>query len=171
MNPFQAWIIPVSGGGGNPPGIWGPTDPRPGWGLPGDQPGIWGPNDPRPGYGPVGPQPGGPRPEHPIFYPPGIWGPNDPRPGWGLPGNQPGVGAPVFPTNPIVIYPGGDPNPPQTPPGAPTAPTAPPQLGAISPETNVPGAGTVWMLGMFPGYGWLWVGVDAKSAGTGPKAK
>ena len=50
-----------------PLGIWGPTDPRPGWGLPGDQP----------------------YPEHPIFYPPGIWGPTDPRPGWGLPGPQP----------------------------------------------------------------------------------
>lgn len=27
---------------GEPPGIWGPTDPRPGWGLPGQPPGIWG---------------------------------------------------------------------------------------------------------------------------------
>lgn len=54
-----------------PLGIWGPTDPRPGWGLPGDQP----------------------RPEHPIFYPPGIWGPNDPRP-------TPPIHIPPMPTEP-----------------------------------------------------------------------
>lgn len=29
-------IIPPVGG--SPPGIWGPTDPRPGWGLPGGEP-------------------------------------------------------------------------------------------------------------------------------------
>ena len=33
---------------GDPPQIWGPTDPRPGWGLPSEPPVIWGPNDPRP---------------------------------------------------------------------------------------------------------------------------
>ena len=33
---------------GAPPGIWGPTDPRPGYGLPGEPPVIWGPGDPRP---------------------------------------------------------------------------------------------------------------------------
>ena len=52
-------VIPPSGGGGSPPGIWGPTDPRPGNpisgipGLPGYEPPsrppiIWGPDDPRP---------------------------------------------------------------------------------------------------------------------------
>lgn len=33
---------------GAPPVIWGPDDPRLGYGLPGQPPGFWGPNDPRP---------------------------------------------------------------------------------------------------------------------------
>ena len=66
--------------GDGPPGIWGPTDPRPGYGLPGQQPPI------------------GAHPEHPIYYPPGIWGPNDPRPGWGLP--KPPDGPPENATEP-----------------------------------------------------------------------
>ena len=56
-------------GGANPPGIWGPTDPRPG--------------NPIPIY------PGG------TPNPPGIWGPTDPRPGWGLP--EPPIGFPEPP--------------------------------------------------------------------------
>ena len=115
-----------------PLGIWGPTDPRPGWGLPEQPPGIWGggnvpmpsppianvpgapgyqpplgiwgPTDPRPGWGLPEPQPPtGAHPEHPIYYPPGIWGPTDPRPGWGLPGPQPPPGVPTHP----IYYPPG----------------------------------------------------------------
>ena len=76
--------------GGPPPGIWGPTDPRPGYGLPGGgggggDVGIW----PSPGH-----------PAHPIApggrpRPPGIWG---------------GAGE-GFPTPPIHI-----PAPPTEPP-------------------------------------------------------
>src|SRR4249919_302162 len=48
--------------GGQPPlGIWGPTDPRPGYGLPGSQP--------RPDQGLPGQQP---KPTHPIVIPPGL---------------------------------------------------------------------------------------------------
>lgn len=86
----------VGGGpspGGPPLGIWGPTDPRPGTGLPGDQPypgqGLPG-NQPYPDQGLPGNQP---YPSHPIFYPP-------------YPTTGPG-----FPTNPIVI-----PRPPVEPP-------------------------------------------------------
>lgn len=98
-----------------PLGIWGPTDPRPGYGLPGSQPrpdqGLPG-NQPYPDHGLPGQQPRPdhglpPFPSHPIYFPPegaqpplGIWGPNDPRPGYGLPGPQP------HPEHPIVIPPG-----------------------------------------------------------------
>lgn len=58
-----------------PPEIWGPTDPRPGYGLPGRPPGTWG-------------GAGEPFPTPPIVIPPTqpgqpplvIWGPGDPRP-------------------------------------------------------------------------------------------
>lgn len=68
-------VIPPEGGG--PPGIWGPTDPRPGWGLPGEPPGIWGPTDPRPGGGPIiPPEPTEPPPDGADKPPPedGGWG-------------------------------------------------------------------------------------------------
>lgn len=88
------------GQGGQPPGIWGPTDPRPGWGLPqppGRPPGIWG--------GPIDPYPGHPLPGQP----PGIWGPTDPRPGVGpiIPPGPPDGGQP-----PVDTVPGGDKPPP-----------------------------------------------------------
>ena len=116
---------PFPGGGGQPPGIWGPTDPRPthpianpgnpNW--PGGPPGIWGPTDPRPTppiYIPIVPPPtdGNPHPEHPIYIPvpmppDGIWGPNDPRPSNPItnPGdpNNPGAGQPRPPISPEVI--------------------------------------------------------------------
>lgn len=54
--------------GGRPPGIWGPTDPRPGWGLPGEPPGV--------GGGPIPPKPEEPPPEGGDKPPPddGGWG-------------------------------------------------------------------------------------------------
>lgn len=59
-----------------PPGIWGGANqpfPTPPIYLPptgGPPPlGIWGPTDPRPGYGLPGPQP---HPEHPIVLPPDL---------------------------------------------------------------------------------------------------
>lgn len=59
-----------------PPGIWGPTDPRPGWGLPGQPPGIWGgANEPFP-TPPIVIIP----PTEPGKPPLVIWGPGDPRP-------------------------------------------------------------------------------------------
>jgi hypothetical protein len=114
----DAWVFdgsdahPDQGLPGQPPGIWGPNDPRPtppiyfppaGGGQPGvpthpiyNPPGIWGPNDPRP--------------TPPIYMPGqpplGIWGPNDPRPNPPiyLPPNQPTV--PGVPTHPIYNPPG-----------------------------------------------------------------
>lgn len=73
----------VGGGPVIPPGgegIWGPTDPRPGHGLPGQPPGIWGPTDPRPGGGPIIP------PEGPPTEPPPDGGDKPPPEdgGWGF---------------------------------------------------------------------------------------
>ena len=81
MQPFLALITPVgdSGGGSQPPGIWGPY---PGFPTP--------PIANVPGLPPSGNPPGfGQHPEHPIYYPPGIWGPY-----------------PGFPSNPISGIPG-----------------------------------------------------------------
>jgi len=71
----------------NPPGIWGPTDPRPmppiylppGSG-PGEPPGIWGPSDPRPTPPIVIPRP---PPEAPNPPPGGGAKPPPPEGGWG----------------------------------------------------------------------------------------
>ena len=149
MQAFLAMIIPVGSGPypdntlpmpqppsqGGPPGIWGPTDPRPGYGLPGSQPrpdntlpgqqpGIWGPNDPRP--------------TPPIYIPPeggqpplGIWGPTDPRHGTGLPAEQP------KPTHPIVL---------------------PPNLPPTTPE----GGKIDWKTGWTQATGWVVIGIPAE---------
>jgi hypothetical protein len=64
------------GGGGSPPGVWGPTDPRPSQPIffprPGDPPpiGHWGPPV-DPGYG-VDVGTGPVRPAHPIVLPPNL---------------------------------------------------------------------------------------------------
>lgn len=154
--PTPPIYLPPQGGGRPehpifyPPGIWGPTDPRPGWGLPGPQPpagrpehpifyppGIWGPTDPRPGWGlPEGPPGiwgGGnvPMPTPPIHLPgspPGIWGPTDPRPGWGLPEGPPGIwgGGNVPMPNPPIQLPGpGGPPPVFDPDSLPDHPEVP----------------------------------------------
>lgn len=115
------------GDGGKPPGIWGPTDPRPNPpianvpGAPGYKPpGIWGPTDPRPNP-PIAFPPGwvgGVPPE----LPPGVTVPEPPPPGsptTAVPGNWP-----VQPVTPpaymIVQYPGV--GPVVVAPPAPTAP-------------------------------------------------
>lgn len=130
--PFLALITPLAGSGNYPDntlpqpqppqpplGIWGPTDPRPGYGLPGSQPrpdqglppfpsqGLPG-NQPYPDQGLPGGQGG--RPSHPIYYPPypdqGLPG-SQPRPDNTLPGNQPypDQGLPPFISHPIVLPP------------------------------------------------------------------
>lgn len=101
-----------------PLGIWGPTDPRPGWGLPTPQPplGIWGPTDPRPGWGLPGSQP---RPDNTL---PG----NQPYPDHGLPGNQP---------YPDQGLPGAQPRPDHgLPPFATNLPVIPPQQPLPDPD-------------------------------------
>ena len=142
--PTLAWIVPVDSPGGGrpehpihyPPGIWGPTDPRPGWGLPKPEPPviIWGggntpfPAPPiylppqTPGQPPViiwGPP--GPWPTPPIHIPivpapPGIWGPYPgfPTPPIHLPPSHiiwGGANEP-FPTPPIYLPPAGPGRPP-----------------------------------------------------------
>ena len=78
---------------GDPPGIWGPTDPRPShpinlppW-YPGDPPGIWGPTDPRPSHPIVIPKPPTDPPATPTEPKPppadGGWGWH-PEYGWGF---------------------------------------------------------------------------------------
>lgn len=78
--PFLALITPLTGdavGGGQPPGIWGPTDPRPTNpiagvpGLPGYQP----PTQPPVIWGPPGPWP-----TPPIVLPPDEAPPDQPPP-------------------------------------------------------------------------------------------
>jgi hypothetical protein len=121
-------IAPGGGGGGGfpshpiyqPPGIWGPTDPRPGWGLPGGPPPtVW----PGPGRPDQGLPPGGV----------GIW-PSPGHPDQGLPGPQP------IPTPPIYLPPGTLPGHPENPiyippsiwpsPGVPTHPIVLPPPGS-----------------------------------------
>lgn len=84
---------PIAPGGTTPP--WGINSDRPSHPIY-YPPGIWGPNDPRPGYG---------LPEGGPGRPPGTWGgANEPFPGYGLPGQPPTAGqGPGFPTPPIVI--------------------------------------------------------------------
>lgn len=159
-----------------PPGIWGPTDPRPGWGLPGPPPVISGPPGPWPSppihlpapppiiSGPPGPWPSPPihlpptappgaHPMPPIYYPPGIWGPTDPRPGLGPVPPQPGIGGPPgpWPSPPIHL-------PPQQPPSGGTP---------LPPAAGVPIDGKlVWI----PGYGWTFIpaGAGAPAPPDGP---
>ena len=168
MQPFLALITPLSGGGspGEPPGIWGPTDPRPtppivvppGGAYPQPPLGIWGPTDPRPtnpiaGMGPGGnfPQPPlgiwgptDPRPTPPIYIPPegsppplGIWGPPDMPPGFWGGGMGPGVKPQPRPEHPIVI---------------------PPDLPPTTPE----GGKIEWKTAWTPQTGWIVVGIPAE---------
>jgi len=110
MQPFLALITPLaSTGEPQPPGIWGPTDPRPSHPIaPGGRPpGIWGGPPLYPDQGLPGPQP---HPEHPIVIPPGSLGPGVPTHPIYIPS------PPVHPSHPIVI-------PPEAiAPGVPTQP-------------------------------------------------
>lgn len=76
---------------GQPPGIWGPTDPRPSNPIPiypggtPNPPGIWGPTDPRPSN-PISGIPGLPGYEPPPVDPPDppdVVKPPPPDGGWG----------------------------------------------------------------------------------------
>jgi hypothetical protein len=122
--PTNPIVVPPGGNYPQPPlGIWGggnvpfPTPPiyypPVGGGGGGTPPGIWG---------------GGPHPMPPIFYP-------QPLP--------PGINYPTFPTNPIVVPPGGAYPQPEQPPG---------QAGQL-PASNPNGG---WVYGYVPGYGWMW---------------
>src|SRR3982750_292231 len=134
MQPFLAMILPVGGGGGEPPRPWGPIN-YPDQGLPGNQPypdqGL-----PRPPLGTWGGRPplytdiGGPGPQP---YPdqglpgnqPGIWPGRPPYVDIGFPGPQPG--GPVYPSHPIyyppVIWDPTFPSNPITNPGDPNNPS------------------------------------------------
>ena len=140
MAGYLAYIIPIDQGArpdntlpGQPPGIWGPTDPRPSHPIAG-VPGFPGYQPPYPDQGLPGQQPRPdqglpPFPSHPIYIPPmqppqpplGIWGPNDPRPTppiyipimppptEGNPQPEHPIYLPVYPSHPIVIPPGTSP--------------------------------------------------------------
>lgn len=90
--PFMAYIIPMGGGGGSPPGVWQPTFPTnpivvpPGGAYPGGPPSSGGqpPHPQHPIWGPPGFNPPG------AGMPPGIWpGPKPPYVDAGFPMPQP----------------------------------------------------------------------------------
>jgi hypothetical protein len=150
-----------------PLGIWGPTDPRPGWGLPGSQPhpdqGLPG-NQPYPDQGLPGNQPypdqGLPRPPgrptHPIYNPP-----------------YPSQGLPPFPSNPIYIPPSGaqpplgiwgptDPRPGYGLPGDQPKPSHPIVLPPDLPEETPEGGKIDWKTAWTPVTGWVVIGIPAE---------
>ena len=157
----MTWDEPAS----VPPGIWGPTDPRPTppIHIPSPPLGIWGPGDPRP-TPPIHLGPGGEIGGPPVIgggpiYPPGIWGPTDPRPGYGLPGP------------PLVIW--GPPGPWPTPPIH-LPPDRPGGGGSVQPPAaGVPIHGTMTFV---PGYGYVFMpdavggGGEAQPPEPEPKA-
>ena len=171
MAGFLAYILPVDPGAhpdhglpGAPPGIWGPTDPRPTppivMPIPPDAiaPGV----PTHPIYIPVYPAhpivipPGslGPGvPTHPIYLPPIIWGPNDPRPTPPIV-IPPSAISPGVPTHPIYLPPGiwgGGNVPMPTPPiHIPPEPTEPPPGGGAKPPPETGG----WGYHPDPGFGW-----------------
>lgn len=190
---FLAYIVPVDRGAhiehpivlppempGEPPGIWGPTDPRPTPPIviiPPDKPGkpplvIWGgPIDPYPDHGLPG-------------QPPGIWGPTDPRPTppihlppmiWPQPpeGGPPIAIDPGHPEHPIVLpplppvddahpeHPIVIPVPPQIwgPPGPwPTPPIVIPPDPGSPPAEERP---IDWKVGWTEDTGWVVVGIPS----------
>jgi len=161
--------------GGPPPGVWpGPGYPAHPIAPGGPPPGVW-PSPPvgvwpDPGYpahpiAPGGPPPGvwpGPGyPAHPIAPggpPPGFWGGVAPPGFWG---GAPIPGVPIVWPNPPGDY--KPEHPIVLPPGAPEAPMNPSVMppGTLQPAAPIPGSGSVWLLGYFPGLDWRWVTVDA----------
>jgi len=148
--PFFALIVPMEAppSGGQPPGIWGPSDGRPTNPIAGWNPGtgqfppyqppypshpIYGNFPQHPIHYPPGTRPpgqGGPMPPQPG-QPPGIWGPNDPRP-----------------TNPIA---GWDPSTGTFPPGQGPGGGQPPGIwGPNDPRPTLPIAGWNPGTGQFP---------------------
>ena len=141
MNPFLALITPLGNppAGGNPPGIWGPTDPRPTppivLPIPPDAiaPGV--PSHPI--YIPV-------YPAHPIVIPPGAISPGVPA--------HPIVLPPPRPEHPIVIPPDAvSPGVPAHPIALPGDPWWPP----VDPPAHPPAGDWEWAYS--PIYGWVLV--------------
>jgi hypothetical protein len=161
----------------NPPGIWGPTDPRPTPPI-AQPPGGWGGRPRPPGV-----------PTHPIYNPPypdqGLPG-NQPYPDQGLPGNQPypdqglpgqqprpDQGLPPFPSHPIFIPPAGgqpplgiwgptDPRPGYGLPGPQPRPEHPIVLPPDLPPTTPEGGPIDWKVAWTPVTGWIVVGIPAE---------
>ena len=165
-------MLPEVGGGpvyppgsGSPPGIWGPTDPRPSHPIvlpippDGLAPGL----PAHPIYLPVFPAhpivipPGAIAPgvpAHPIYLPPGIWGPTDPQPGPPI-YIPPDLVAPGVPAHPIYLPPtiwppGGGIDVPGHPIVLPPGPVEPPPGGGDKPPP--PGGG--WGYVSEQGWGW-----------------
>jgi hypothetical protein len=190
---FMAMIIPIDPGahpahpiapGGG--GYWGQAN-DPGYGIEVNPPGFWGPNDPRPTNPIAGPgRPPGwgmaNDPGYGVPLPPlGFWGPNDPRPTnpiagpgrppwWGM-AQDPGYGIPIF------LPPGGGPvDPGYSPPWAQVKPPVDPgysppwaQVPDL-PDTLPPAQGSggepvpvEWKTAWSPYTGWVVIGVP-----TGP---
>lgn len=141
-------VYPPAGGGGQPPGIWGPPGPWP-------SPPIHLP-----------PSGGGGQPptvSPPIYYPPQIW----PTPPSGGGGQPPGIWGPPgpWPSPPIHLPPSGGGSPPGIwgPPGPwPSPPIhlppgggGQPPGGGGQPPQGPPGGEGHWAYS--PVYGWVWV--------------
>lgn len=178
---------PGGGGPGQPPGIWGPTDPRPTPpisgipGLPGYEPPAGG-GPGRPPGTPPGFWGGGPHPMPPINYPEP---PSGGGPGGGPP-PHPEHPIPPIPAHPIVLPPWKPTLPPDLPPWDGPKPSHPivlpgdPSWGdphpehpivlppGTPPDTRPPGEvahpiippappGMVWVAAIIPGNGIGWI--------------
>ncbi|MET0653690.1 MAG: hypothetical protein ABWY63_14360 [Hyphomicrobiaceae bacterium] len=149
MQPFLAFVLPISGG-------------QPDQGLPGQPPGVGVPGFPTHPIAPGGPPPGV-WPQPPV----GIW-PNPPgggpRPDQGLPGQRPpGIwgGAPSYPDQ--GLPPGSAVPPPQV--GIPIFPGQLPDAGGgggsgTRPDNSLPAGGALVLI-YHPTYGWVLVKPDS----------
>ena len=143
-----------SGPGAGPPGIWGPTDPRP-------TPPIANPGRPPwwnmatdPGYSPPWARPGQP------VYPDNSLPGNQPYPDQGLPGNQP------YPDNSL---PGRQPRPDQgLPPFATNLPVFPPQHPIVAPGDPTKGYLVAYVPKSGGGYERITFTIDMPEEGPPP---
>jgi len=138
--------IPDASAPPSPPGIWGPTDPRP-------TPPIYLPPQQPPGYPahPIaGPPEWGHHPAHPIVLPPVT--PGEPAHPIVIPPTPPG-----YPAHPIVL-------PPETPVGPahpiynpvyPSHPIVIPEPPPTEPPSGGAGSGR-WIWISEPPLGWVW---------------